>query len=197
MLAILWYPTQTATSQPHGFQNLLEVTIGWTIVVLIIVIVWSFRKRFVKFWPWLGAVVKQPDSPSKGMSFEQFRSYIMNMHWRDFELYIGNILRKMNFQDVDITPASRDHGIDVKAHKQDELGVESDYIIQCKLYQSSRVGEPDITQLFGDMHLVNPHPKGIVVSPSGFTKGAQDLAQRCGIALWDIYFLYELYKRSL
>jgi hypothetical protein len=47
------------------------------------------------------------------------------------------------------------------------------------------------------MQFTVPHPKGIMVCPSGFTRAAQDYAQRCGIALWDINFLYEIYRKTL
>lgn len=134
-------------------------------------------------------------STSSPMSLEQFQDYFRAIHWTEFESQIADLLTKLNFQ-VILTQPSRDHGIDVIASKTDELGITYDYIIQCKQYENTPVGEPVLQQLLGNMHDTKPPRKGIIVCTSRLTKGAKEFADRNGIVNWDIDFLYQLYRKN-
>src|ERR1019366_7086011 len=54
-----------------------------------------------------------------------------------FERYLADLLRRLDWS-VELTPPSRDGGIDLKAKKRDRIGVETTLYVQCK-NQSSPV----------------------------------------------------------
>jgi hypothetical protein len=62
----------------------LTVILPLFILVLILVFVWRFRKSLVKFWRWLDNVFQQPHPQRRDMSLEQYKKWIVNMHWRRF-----------------------------------------------------------------------------------------------------------------
>ena len=133
---------------------------------------------------------------SSPMSLEQFQHYIMNLHWREFELYINDLFGKLNFQ-VTATQSTRDGGIDVKASRTDELGIKHDYIIQCKHYENSPIGRPVLQQLWGNMTDSTPHRMGIIVCTSRLTKDAKEFAETHNIPDWDIDYLYKRYLEDM
>lgn len=98
----------------------------------------------------------------------------------EFERYLADLLRRLEWS-VELTPASRDGGVDLRASKQDQIGVETLLYIQCK-NQSSPVSVEIVRELNG---VLDPNTQGVVASPSGFTGDARRFAQSIGIQLWD------------
>lgn len=60
-----------------------------------------------------------------------------------FEAYIAKILKKLGYNNVEVTPGSGDYGVDVLAQKDDIT-----YAIQCKYYLSGNVGVDAVQQIF-------------------------------------------------
>jgi hypothetical protein len=98
----------------------------------------------------------------------------------EFERYLADVLRRLDWS-VDLTPESRDGGIDLKATKRDQIGIETHLYIQCK-NQAAPVPVEVIRELRG---VLEPNVQGVVAAPSGFTKDAQRFALAAGIQLWD------------
>jgi hypothetical protein len=186
---------QTIDSIIHQTWHIIKtVVFPLLILILILIFVWRFRKALDKFWHWLEDFFNPPGPD--GMSFEEFKKWLISMDWREFEQFVKKLLEKLGFKAM-VTQPTKDGGVDVIAEKIDELGMKSKYMVQCRRYANGRVGVEAIRQLNGVLHTDVPPSKGIVACTGGFTKDAIDFAQRCGIALWDIDYLYKLYTKNL
>lgn len=98
----------------------------------------------------------------------------------EFERYLADLLRRLGWS-VELTPESRDGGVDLRATKRDPIGIETTLFIQCK-NQAGPVSVEIVRELSG---VLESGVQGVVAAPSGFTADAQSFAQRRGIQLWD------------
>jgi hypothetical protein len=98
----------------------------------------------------------------------------------DFERYVGDLLRALGWL-VETTPRTRDGGVDLKARKADQVGVETILYVQCKKHRWP-VGVEVVRELNG---VLDTGVRGAVACPGGFTREATDFAKERGILLWD------------
>lgn len=106
-----------------------------------------------------------------------------------FENLVVDLLAKMGFEAM-TTKISGDGGIDVIAvSKQPIIG--GKYLIQCKRYSDTNIGEPIIRELYGIMHAEKAN-KGILITTSSFTKNALIFAHDKQIELIDGTMLVNL-----
>lgn len=105
-------------------------------------------------------------------------SHIDAMNGYEFEYFIADLLRKLGYQNVDVTRGSGDQGVDVLAEKDDVR-----YAIQCKCY-SSDLGNTPIQEVNTGKIIYHCHV-GVVVTNRYFTQGAQEAAKATGVLLWD------------
>jgi SNF2 family DNA or RNA helicase len=103
-----------------------------------------------------------------------------DMSGKEFERYLADLLRRLGWK-VNLTPASRDGGVDLVATKVDVTGVEERLLIQCKNH-TAPVGVDVVRELQG---VLEGTAKGVVACPSGFTADATAFARARGIQLWD------------
>lgn len=96
----------------------------------------------------------------------------------EFEEYCASILSKNGFEQVKVTQASGDQGIDITAYSQ---GVK--YGFQCKFY-SNPVGNKAVQEAFAGKEFYKCHV-AVVLTNNSFTKSAVDLANSLGVVLWD------------
>lgn len=108
-----------------------------------------------------------------------------NMDGHNFEYFCAEILRKNGYQDVEVTPGSGDHGVDITALKE---GIR--YAVQCKRY-SDGVGNKAIQEIYSGMNFYHCNV-GIVMTNSYFTQSAIEEAKRNGIVLWDGQYLKQM-----
>lgn len=101
----------------------------------------------------------------------------------EFEDYIGNILNENNFI-IKKTKRTNDGGVDLLAKTTDPLGNEIKYIIQCKNW-TQPVGAAAVRDLAGTKKIESAD-KAILVSASGFTRGAFTTAEKAQIDLWPL-----------
>lgn len=95
----------------------------------------------------------------------------------EYEYECAEILERMGFENVEVTKASQDQGIDVIAIK-DNLK----YGIQCKYYESA-VSNKAVQEAYTGAEYYGCDI-AVVMTNSTFTKSAIDLAQRTGVKLW-------------
>ena len=105
-------------------------------------------------------------------------SRIDAMEGHEFERFIADLLRKLGYQKVEVTPGSGDQGVDVLAEKD---GVR--YAIQCKCY-SADLGNTPVQEVNTGKMIYHCHV-GVVVTNRYFTQGARDAAKATGVLLWD------------
>ena len=112
-------------------------------------------------------------------------SRIDAMEGHEFEHFIANLLCKLGYQKVEVTPGSGDQGVDVLAEKDDIR-----YALQCKCY-SSDLGNTPVQEITTGKIIYHCHV-GVVVTNRYFTQGAKEAANATGVLLWDRSKLQDL-----
>lgn len=112
------------------------------------------------------------------------------MSGREFEEYVAGLLTSLGFA-TELTPASRDQGIDVIAKKTDPLGVQAVFFVQCKNH-ASPVGVDVIRSLLGAIPTDVPGGRPVLAAPPGVTKDAEVLARSRGVLVLDGKELFRL-----
>ena len=110
---------------------------------------------------------------------EQFVERLRVMNPYAFEHLIKHLLEKMGYDDVEVTAASNDKGVDVVGDI--ELGISRvREVVQVKRQQAN-VGRGILDSLRGSIHRFEA-VRATIITTSGFTKGAQDAAFEKGVA---------------
>ncbi len=99
-----------------------------------------------------------------------------------FEHWCAALLRKCEFQNVEVTKTSGDQGVDILAAKD---GIK--YAIQCKCY-SSDLGNGPVQEVNTGKAVYNCHV-GVVMTNRYFTAGAKEAAAATNVLLWDRDYL--------
>lgn len=89
-----------------------------------------------------------------------------------FEELVGEVLRKLNFEKVEVTGKSGDGGIDVTGELVVGGVIKSSICVQVKRWKNN-VQRSDISQLRGSLR---PHQTGLFITTSDFSKPAIDEA---------------------
>lgn len=116
-------------------------------------------------------------------------SSIDGMEGHQFEFFCADLLRKVGFGNVSVTPGSGDQGVDILAEKD---GVR--YAVQCKNY-STPLGNTPVQEVNAGKTFYNCHV-GVVMTNSTFTRGAESLASATGVLLWDRAHLERLMEKA-
>lgn len=95
---------------------------------------------------------------------------------RDFEVFVASLVEQLGFDDVILTPRSNDHGRDVLATKRVH-GLPIFFAFECKRYGVNQpVGKAVVRALLGTVVQRETRvTKGVLVTTSRFTSGAQQL----------------------
>ncbi|MDH0747585.1 restriction endonuclease [Pseudomonas sp. GD03842] len=104
---------------------------------------------------------------------------LLSLSWREFELLVGEALRRRGFKVQEIGGQGPDGGVDLVARKDGET-----YLVQCKHWRSVQVGVPVVRELYGAM-AAEGAVGGFVVTSGKFTKQAQEFASGRNVQLVD------------
>ena len=107
------------------------------------------------------------------------------MEGHEFEYYCAELLRKRGCEEVEVTPGSKDYGVDILAEKD---GVS--YAIQCKRY-AAPVGVKAIQEAYAGRDYYDKMV-GVVLTNQYFTKPAVEAAKKLKILMWDGGYLEEM-----
>jgi restriction system protein len=99
--------------------------------------------------------------------------------WREFELLVGEALRRQGFSVQETGGNGPDGGVDLMARKDGEK-----YLVQCKQWRSGQVGVPVVRELYGAM-AAEGAVGGFVVTSGTFTKPAREFASGRNLQLVD------------
>jgi HJR/Mrr/RecB family endonuclease len=108
----------------------------------------------------------------------------------EFETYVQRLLERKGWN-VEMTPITRDRGIDLIARRRDAVGVETVLYIQCKNH-ASPVGVEIARALNGALPKQLSGARGVLVCPSGFTASTIAFAKERDLTLWDRHQLFTL-----
>lgn len=129
---------------------------------------------------------EEDDAVDRWMSpVEKELAKIDHMEGHDFEYWCADLLRKVGFVNVKVTPGSGDQGVDVVAEKE---GVR--YAIQCKCYASD-LGNSPVQEVFAGKEFYKCQV-GVVMTNREFTPGAIQLAENTRVLLWGRTKLIEM-----
>ncbi len=107
--------------------------------------------------------------------FRDHPEEMYSMAPRKFEELIAAIFKNHGFN-VELTPPTRDGGVDIIAVEKSELTGESVHLVECKRYaRDSHVGIGIVQRLLGVVTQMKA-TKGIIVTTSFFTADAKDAA---------------------
>lgn len=113
---------------------------------------------------------------------------IDQMDGHEFEWFVAKILTKIGFQNVQVTKASGDYGVDIIAY---DNGVKCAF--QCKRYTGT-LGLQPIQEVSAGAEYYGASA-AYVVTNSHFSANAANLADRLGVKLWDRNSLNYLINR--
>lgn len=99
--------------------------------------------------------------------------------WRDFELLVGESLRRQGFSIQEAGGGGPDGGVDLIASKDSER-----FLVQCKHWRSMQVGVSVVRELYGVM-AAEGAAGGYVVTSGTFTKPAREFASGRNVHLVD------------
>ena len=95
-------------------------------------------------------------------------------HWRRLETIVVELLTAMGYGDGQVTQKTNDGGLD-GIIKEDKLGLDNIYV-QAKRWENT-VGRPDVMSFSGALD-AKAARKGIFITTSSFTKGAEEYVER-------------------
>jgi restriction system protein len=139
--------------------------------------------RFVKhgrgmvgLWKWTPKGVARTVAEHNKVVRRQLRTELLNLSPKGFEELIGVLLAEMGFDSVEVTPLSNDGGIDVRGNLIIDGVLPIRMAVQAKRWKAN-VQAPAVQQLRGSLG-VEEH--GMLITASGFSKGAATDAERPG-----------------
>lgn len=100
------------------------------------------------------------------------------MEGHEFERFTADLLRKLGYERVEVTPGSGDQGVDVIAVKDGKR-----HAIQCKRY-SQKLGNKPVQEVFAGKTIYGCSV-AVVLTNNYFTDGAKEAAKATGVELWD------------
>ena len=105
-------------------------------------------------------------------------SRIDTMDGHDFEHFTAELLKKLGYEGVKVTPGSGDQGVDVIAVKDGKK-----YAIQCKRY-GQKLGNKPVQEVHAGKTIYGCSV-AVVLTNNYFTEGGKEAARALGVELWD------------
>lgn len=105
-------------------------------------------------------------------------SCIDKMEGHEFEAFTADLLRKLGYERVKVTPGSGDQGVDVIAVKDGKK-----YAIQCKRY-GQKLGNKPVQEVHAGKTIYGCSV-AVVLTNNYFTEGGKEAARALGVELWD------------
>jgi hypothetical protein len=102
--------------------------------------------------------------------------HLLTVTPRQFEQLIAELLGRLGYTGIELSPEGRDGGVDITAYVEHPIGIER-VIVQCKRYgPSKKVSEPTIKQLLTDVD-IRRAARGLIVTTSTLTAPARLLVE--------------------
>lgn len=116
-------------------------------------------------------------------------AFIDTMDGYAFEEFVADLLRKLGYEHVEVTPSSGDQGVDIIARKNGTR-----YAIQCKRY-SKKLGNKPVQEAYAGKTIYGCSVAAVVTN-NYFTEGAREAARSTGVLLWDRDELKQMIRYS-
>lgn len=131
-------------------------------------------KGLVGLTKWLGSGLQAQIRQHNDAVAKKLHAHLAAMPPAEFEDLVGALLVKMGFEGVTVTSRSNDGGIDVRGVLAVGDAVRVSMAVQVKRWKHN-VQSPTVQQMRGAL---GNHEQGLIITTSGFSKGAASEAQR-------------------
>jgi restriction system protein len=139
------------------------------------------QSRFVKYGKglfglrkWMGeGLVLQIEQHNREVK-KKLLKHLLSLTPQGFEQLIGRLLGEMGFESIEVTRFGGDGGIDVRGTLVVGGVIRTRMAVQAKKWKQN-VPAPVVQQVRGSL---GAHEQGMIITTSGFSKGAQDEAAR-------------------
>lgn len=167
------------------------------------------KSRFVKYGKgmvglrrWMGeGLAFQIERQNRDVR-KKLLAHVQSFSSEEFERLVGQLLGEMGFEDVEVTNHSGDGGIDIRGTLVVGDVIRTRMAVQAKKWKNN-VHSPVVQQVRGSL---GAHEQGMIITTSGFSKGAKDEAERSdaipvalvnGEQLVDLLIEHELFVKSV
>lgn len=141
-------------------------------------------KGYVGLRKWMGYGLAFQIQQHNDTVRKKLHRQLRDMDPADFEGLIGQLLVALGFADVTVTDVSNDGGIDVRGTLVVGDVIRTQMAVQVKRWKKN-VPAPIVQQVRGSL---GTHEQGLIITTSGFSKGARQEAERADatpVALMD------------
>jgi restriction endonuclease Mrr len=137
-----------------------------------------------------GSIAEELESQIKKANQElddQILRWLRGMEWRRFEsVFLKDLLGALGFEDVEITPPTRDGGVDARVTYRRGI-VKAEAVVSAKRWTgNARVGVEEVRQLRGTP---GPEDTAIIVTTGAFSSDAKEEAKKRERSLRDVYLI--------
>lgn len=119
-----------------------------------------------------------------------YMDVIDEMEGREFEFFCGELLEKCGYENIFVTRASGDQGVDIIAYKNNVR-----YAFQCKRYDD-KVGNKAVQEVNTGRNMYSCF-RAVVITNSYFTRAAKEIAKVSHVELWDRDILMDKIRRVI
>lgn len=119
--------------------------------------------------------LRRPQAPA--LDPEQigsFQDFLDQVDGAEFERFVGWVMRRRGYQQIQHTGGTGDGGIDLTARKNGRR-----YVVQCKRYADKAVSASEVRDLYGALSAEGAD-HGFLFTTSRFTKAARAFAKKTG-----------------
>lgn len=105
---------------------------------------------------------------------QELKKHLQAMSPAEFEELISQLLPKMGFEEVELTPLNKDGGIDVRGIMVTNNVIRTKMAVQVKRWKNN-VHAPTVQQVRGSL---GAHEQGLIITLGNYSKGAIDEASK-------------------
>lgn len=131
-------------------------------------------KGFVGLSRWMGRGLAFQIEEHNKKVLQTLRKRLLGMDWGKFEELIVKLLAEIGFENIELTERRKDGGIDVRGTLVVGDVVRTRMAVQVKRWKKN-VQAPVVQQVRGSL---GTHEHGLIITTSGFSKGAREEAAR-------------------
>lgn len=139
------------------------------------------KSRFVKYGQgliglrkWMGEGLAYQIERQNREVRKKLLAHVLSLSPKEFERLVGLLLGEMGFEDIEVTSHANDSGIDIRGTLVVGDVIRTKMAVQAKKWKNN-VHSPVVQQVRGSL---GAHEQGMIITTSGFSKGAEIEAER-------------------
>lgn len=181
------YRVITETALKHGLLDTQGQTPEATMYAQILTEIRRYKARgdqprfiqhkggFVSLSAWMGkGLAFDIEQHNRRVRVEALKR-LKAMDATEFEHFVSELLAKVGFEELNVTPPSKDGGIDVRGVLVVGEVIRTKMAVQVKKWGKGNVQAPHVQQVRGSL---GAHEQGLIITTSNFSKGAKEEATR-------------------